>query len=588
MRLKAVFLLAAMFSAAGCATVPPPVGAQSTPVEVTLLAFNDFHGNLLPPRRAITHPQANGQDVQVPAGGAAYLASAIAAARAHNPNTLVVSAGDLIGASPLISNLFLDEPTVLAMNMVGLDFNAVGNHEFDRGRSELLRLDRGGCERNTVREPCAVDPDFAGAAFDFLAANVVTETGSTLFAPYAIRSFGSGVSEIKVAIVGMTLKDTPLIVTPAGIEGLAFQDEAETVNALIPQLKSQGADAIVVLVHEGLVSPHSYNTATCEGLSGGLMPVLTRLSPEVDVVISGHTHNAYICDFAERDPQRNFLVTSGGQYGTLLTEIQLTVDPVRGVVSHNAQNLIVQSEAFIAPTGSIALTHAVPRYAADAPVAALVERYRVAAEPSAARVVGRLGGPALTSRAAEGARSLGNLIADAQLAATREPSLGGAQVAFMNAGGLRAEIIPAPDGSVSFGQLFAAQPFGNTLVVKSYTGAQIMRLLEQQFASGSNSIAQPNILLPSAGFTYSYDLDRPQGQRIINPRLAGQPLRDAQLYRVTINSFLAGGGDNFSVLREGVDQLGGAQDLDALEAYIRANPGMVPPPAKRPKNITPR
>ncbi|OBX19384.1 hypothetical protein A9995_06335 [Erythrobacter sp. QSSC1-22B] len=306
------------------------------------------------------------------------------------------------------------------------------------------------------------------------------------------------------------------------------------------------------------------------------------------MVISGHTHNAYICDFAELDPQRSFLVTSGGQYGTLLTEIVLTVDPVHGVVSRSARNHIVQGEGFTNSAGAIAVTDAVPGYLADPEVAALVERYRTAAEPRAARVVGRLGGPALTSRTPSGEPALGNLIADAQLAATSDPGRGGAQIAFMNSGGVRAEIVPAADGSVSYGQLFGAQPFGNTLVVKSFTGRQIRELLEQQFASGSNSVTEPNVLLPSSGFTYGFDLSRSRGQRIIAPRLDGEPLQDDQLYRVTTNNFLAGGGDNFTILRDGADQLGGPQDVDALEAYIRDNPGLVPPVARRFQNLTPR
>lgn len=600
MRCKAVSLLLALGGLAACtqtsipiggpsaAEIPSIAGRSSGAVEVALIAFNDFHGNLQPPGRAIRHPSAAGDVVTVPAGGAAYFASAIAALRARNPNSLVVSAGDLIGASPLISSLFLDEPTIEAMNLAGLDFNAVGNHEFDRGRDELLRLDRGGCEQHTLREPCAVEAEFGGAEFGFLAANVVTESGATLFPPYAIRSFGNGSARVRVAVIGMTLEGTPSVVTPEGVAGLEFRDEADTVNALVPRLQAEGADAIVVLVHEGLNANGGYDDKTCDGLSGDLMPVLKRLSPEVDVVISGHTHNTYICDFAELDPQRPFLVTSGGQYGTLLTEIQLTVDRQSGVTARSARNHIVQGEGFTNSSGAIAITDVVPRYAAQPQVAALVERYRVAAQPRAARVVGQLGGLASTSPTAAGEQVLGNLIADAQLAATSGPDKGGAQIAFMNPGGVRAEIVPGSDGAVSYGQLFAAQPFGNTLVVKSFTGRQIRQLLEQQFASGSNTVSQPNILLPSAGFAYGYDLGRPEGQRIVDPRVAGEPLRDEKIYRVTTNSFLASGGDNFALLREGADQLGGAQDIDALEAYLLANPALMPPATGRISDLTAR
>lgn len=594
MRRLSVTLLLALGGLTGCTQSaiqlgsPSAAATQPGTVEVALIAFNDFHGNLLPPGQAVTHRHADGGELRVPAGGAAYFASAVQAARARNPNSLVVSAGDLVGASPLVSSLFLDEPTVHAMNLIGLDFNAVGNHEFDRGREELLRLDRGGCEQHTMREPCAVDAEFGGADFAFLAANVITEDGSTLLPAYAIRSFASGDVEVRVAVIGMTLENTPSVVTPAGVAGLSFRNEADTVNALVPRLKAEGADAIVVLVHEGLNSTQGYQEMSCDGLSGDLMPVLERLSPQVDVVISGHTHNTYICDFSELDPERAFLVTSGGQYGTLLTEIQLTVDPVQGVTARSARNHIVQGEGYATPAGVVDTTDAVPRYAADPQVAALVERYRVAAGPLEARVVGSLGGPAPTSRIHTGDQVLGHLIADAQLAATSDPARGGAQIAFMNSGGVRAAIVPAADGSVSYGQLYAAQPFGNMLVVKSFTGRQIVALLEQQFASGSNTLAQPSVLLPSTGFEYGFDLTRPEGQRIIDPRLHGEPLREEQLYRVTTNNFLASGGDNFTLLREGVDQLGGPQDIDALEDYIRANPGLVPPAAKRFRDLTPR
>ncbi len=559
--------------------------SAAAPVELTLIAINDFHGNLEPPQRAIALPAQGAEpEVRVPAGGAAYLAGAVNAIRARSRNHLVVSAGDLIGASPLVSSLFLDEPTIAAMDLIGLDFNAVGNHEFDRGRAELLRLAHGGCEKHTRREPCALDPAFGGADFDFLAANVLTEGGDTLFPAYAIRSFGAGKDRVDVAVIGMTTVDTPSLVTPAGVAGLRFQHEADTVNALIPRLKAEGADAVVVLIHQGLDTAKGYGGTGCEGLSGDLMPVLQRLSPEVDVVVSGHTHQAYVCDFAEVDPQRPFLVTSGGSYGTLVTEIRLSVDPQAGVTARRAENHIVQSAAYTASGREVAPTDRVARFAPEPAVSALVARYRTAAEPLAARVVGSLAGPALRETAPSGESVLGNLVADAQLAATRAS---GAQIAFMNPGGLRADLTPAADGSVTFGQIYSVQPFGNTMTVKSFTGRQIKAILEQQWSSGSNNVERPNILLPSAGFTYGYDLSRPAGQRLIDVRLNNAPLQDDQTYRVAMSNFLATGGDNFTGFRAGTDQVGGPQDLDALEAYIAANPRLAPPVTNRIRNLTP-
>jgi 5'-nucleotidase len=577
----AAFLLAL----GGCATTQPRAAA---PVQVKLIAFNDFHGNLEPPKATVDHPAPGPGAVRVPAGGAAWLASAIQALRSAGANSLTLSAGDMIGASPLVSALFLDEPTIHAMNLIRVDYEAVGNHDFDRGQAELLRMQKGGCAKNSVREPCAVEP-FPGARFGFLAANVVRRDGTTLFPGYAIRSFGKGARRVKVAIIGMTLKETPTIVTPAGVAGLTFRDEAETVNALIPKLKAEGADAIIVLIHQGVNSKLGYNDQSCGGLEGDLLPILDRLDPAVDAVVSGHTHNAYVCDYGRINPARPILLTSAGSYGRLVTDIDLTIDPAAGrVTAKRARNIIVQSEAFTGPRGETPLTDAVPRYAAEPAVAALVERYVKAAEPVAARAVGRLSGPALKASDENGENVLGNLIADAQLAATSGGSNGGARIAVMNPGGVRADLVPAADGGISFGQLFASQPFANTLVVKSLTGRQLRDMLEQQFASGSNTAEDPYILSPSHNLRFAYDLSKPAGQRIVLLTVDGRPVSDEAVYRVAMNSFLASGGDNFTVFKDGTDPSGGPQDVDALEAYIAAAGSLTPPALGRVENRTPK
>ncbi|MEA3016418.1 MAG: 5-nucleotidase [Sphingomonadales bacterium] len=569
----------------GCATMPE--GAPA-PTEVRIIAFNDFHGNLEPPRQAISASvEGSAEPIRVPAGGGAYLATAIRRLREGHPNNVVVSAGDMIGASPLVSSMFLDEPTVHAMNLIRVDYNAVGNHEFDRGRRELLRMQNGGCERYATREPCRLEP-FTGARFRFLAANVRTENGDTLFPAYAMRSFGTGASAVQVGFIGLTLRETPTLVTPSGIEGLRFEDEADTINALVPRLRAEGADAIVVLIHQGLATEVGYDDHSCGGVSGDLLPILARLDPEIDLVVSGHTHNAYICDHARIDPSRPFLVTSAGRYGTLVTDIVLNVDPRSGVTARRADNLIVQSEGYRSSTGEVAVSDRFPVYGRDPEVAALIDRYAAAAAPLAARVVGRMTGPASREKTAAGETVAGDLIADAQLAATSAASAGGAQIAFMNGSGVRAEVVPAADGSVTYGQIYAAQPFGNSLVVKTFTGAQIRRLLEQQFASGWNTVESPNMLMPSRGLSYAFDLSRPEGQRILDLRLNGAPIRDEATYRVTMNSFLATGGDNFTVFRDGTNVYGGPQDLDAMEAYFAANPSLAPPSPDRIVNRTPQ
>lgn len=580
-------MLCGALALAGCASTGDRGASRAAaPVEITLIALNDFHGNLEAPRRAITAPaDANGPEVQVPAGGAAHLAAAIQAIRARSPNSLTVAAGDLVGASPLISSLFLDEPTIHAMNLMRLDFNAVGNHEFDRGSAELLRLDRGGCERLATRDPCVVDRDFGGADFAFLAANVLTADRAPLLPAYGIRRFGTGRGEVVIGVIGMTLKETPTLVTPEGVAGLTFEDEAETVNALIPRLQAEGADAIVVLIHQGLSFRGPYSAKTCEGVDGDLMQILRRLSPEVDVVVSGHTHQTYNCDFSTIDPTRPFLVTSAGSQGTLLTEIKLTVDPARGVTARTADMHIVQGDAFRGSRGQVEPTDRFPRHTPDPRVAALVERYRAAAQPLAERVVGSLAGPALREDAPSGESVLGNLIADGQLAATRA---NGAQIAFVNSGGVRADLVPAANGSVTYGQIYAVQPFGNVIALRTLTGRQLKAVLEQQWNSGTNTVERPQMLHPSAGFSYSYDLSRPAGQRVFDMRLNGTPITDESAVRIAAPTFLLSGGDNFTAWTAGTDPLGGPMDVDALEAWLTANPRLTPPAPDRIRNLTPQ
>jgi 5'-nucleotidase len=324
-------------------------------------------------------------------------------------------------------------------------------------------------------------------------------------------------------------------------------------------------------------------------MDGGLMPILARLDPAVDLVVSGHTHNAYICDYGRIDPGRPFLVTSAGKNGALLTDIQLSIDPRRHrVVAKTAHNLIVQSEAYRDGSGPVPLTSLFPRYRPDPAVAALVARYAAAAAPIIARPIGRMHGAAMKETVDSGESVLGDLIADAFLAATHAPDAGGARLAFTNQTSVRTDLIPAPDGSINFGQLFAVQPFGNNLVVMSMTGRQIRAVLEQQFASGSNSVSHPIMLLPSRGLTYSYDLTRPAGQRILDLKLDGAPIADEIVYRVAANSFLASGGDNFTLFREGTNQQIGPLDVEALEHYLVAAGTLVPPTADRITRIAPR
>lgn len=561
-RYRAPLLALALSATLGaCATVP---AASPEPVTVRIVGLNDFHGNLEPIRRPVTLDDGAGGRTEVYAGGAAWFASAVASLRSQNEHSLAIGAGDLISASPLASSLFLDEPTIGVMNRVKLDFAAVGNHEFDRGWRELKRLREGGCEKLTLREPCAVEPDFKGSDFPILAANVRMPDGSTLFPGHGIKRFGSGAREVAVGVIGLTLQGTANIVEPAGIAGLTFEDEATAINALVPRLVEEGADAIVVSIHQGLVPEPGTGPNACGAMAGDLRTILEKLDPRIDLVISGHTHRAYVCDFSAVDPSRRFKVTSAGFGGTMLTDIALTIDPrLNDVTTVSARNVPVQSPGEGRPANP-----AFPTFEPDGAMAAYVARYVTAAADVANRPVGRISASA--PRAAPESQ-IGNLIADSQLAATRPA---GAQIALMNPGGVRSDLAAREGGTVTYGDLYAVQPFGNTLVTMTYTGEQLLRILEEQFVNPNDE----NILSVSEGFTMTLDPARPAGQRVVAAALNGTPIDRAANYRVTLNSFIASGGDGFATFKEGSDPTTGPVDLDSMEAYLRAR-DVIPVPA---------
>lgn len=540
------------------------------PVTVRIVGLNDFHGNIEPIRRAIKVTDDAGDTQELHAGGAAYLASAVAQYRQGGDFSMVIAAGDLIGGSPLASSIFLDEPAIGAMNRIGLDYNAVGNHEFDRGWRELKRIANGGCEKFTARVPCAVEPDFGGAEFAFLAANVVQADGSTLFPGYGLTRLGKGRdgtgNQVTVGVIGLTLKDTPTLVTPSGVAGLDFTDEAEAINALIPRIEADGADAIVVTIHQGLYTEVGYNDKGCGGVSGPLIDILKRVDPKVDLVISGHTHRAYVCDFGTIDPQRPFLVTSAGYGGSMLTAIDLVIDPnTRDVTAKSANNIVVQSIGEDSDGNDAAPNTAFTQYMPDPDIAAYVAQYVDASREAAQRPVGRISAEARDPGPATEETALGNLIADAQLASTRDV---GAQIALMNNSGIRTGLLPLADGTISYGDIYAVQPFGNTLVTKSFTGTQLLALLEQQL--DDEGFVQTFSV--SDGFAFTYDMARPVGSRIVDATLNDTRIDQAASYRVTMNSFLAAGGDGFTIFEEGTDVVTGPVDLDSMEAWLTIVP----------------
>ncbi len=560
------------------ACMHPSLRSVDAPMRISVIAFNDLHGHLEPPMLSVRE-QVNGTPTTVPAGGIAYMASAIEQLKSQNPLHAVVSAGDMIGATPLISALFLDEPTIEAVNAIGIDFNAVGNHEFDKGVAELERMRRGGCAQFTRLKPCLVNTAFPGANFEFLAANVKKENNQTLFPAYGIKVFKQGKQEVKVGFVGMTLQGTPQIVTPTGVQGLRFEAEAQTANALVPILKAQGVSALVLVIHEGGTLQGGPNEPSCPGLTGDILPILNQLDPAFDVVVSGHTHRAYACDYQKFNPAKPFLLTSAGQYGTLLTHIQLDIDPIeRKVTRKSAHNLVIQSEAFTNAAGvRIATTPLLPQFTPHPVVERIVATYKAASAEQAMRQITQLPQSVTRTFTPSGETPLGNLIADAQWAATAPANKGGSNFALMNPGGVRADLIlPPGGGAVTYAQLFSIQPFGNTLTVKTFTGQQVKELLESQFRQD-----RPRVLFPSAQLNYQVDLKQPEGQRVTNIRIQGQTLKEDARYRVTMNSFLATGGDTFSVFNRGTEVVGGDLDIDALVDYMTRNPGLLPAPTDR-------
>ena len=545
------FLVAAIQSLAAVATAPCQA-QTAAPVELRILAINDFHGNLRPPPGGIriTDPDDRTKKIMVPAGGAEHMATLVNQLRQDHANTIFVAAGDLIGASPFLSAMFHDEPTIESLSMMGLALASVGNHEFDEGKDELLRMQNGGCH---PIDQCQGPHPFPGAKFHYLAASTIeTRTGRSVFPPYEIREFEG----IPVAFIGLTLRGTPNLVSPPGVAGLEFRDEAETVNALVPELKGRGVEAIVVLIHEGGTPTGDYNE--CPGISGPIVDIVKKFDHAVDVVISGHTHQAYVCEIDGR------LVTSGDKYGTLVTAIDLKLDSVtRDVISAKADNFIVRTGA----------------YARDAEQTALLESYDKVAAPIANRRAGSITETLSRVPNDAGESALGDIIADAQLAATRADTKGGAVVAFTNPGGVRTDISKKQDGAVSYADVFASQPFRNQLVTLTLTGTQIKNMLEQQWLNPK----RPRMLQVSKGFNYAWDNAKPYGDRVgaESMSLNGQRVDPARSYRVTVNNYLAVGGDGFTVLKEGTGQQFGTYDVDALHGYFQANSPIAPATADR-------
>jgi 5'-nucleotidase len=550
---------------------PNPPGNPDPPgqlIDLQLLAFNDYHGHL----QADTPGTVAGQ----PAGGSEYLSTKLSELRQGHKYSLTVAAGDLIGGSPAFSGLFHDEPSVESLNAMQLDISSVGNHEFDEGVTELLRMQNGGC--HPVDGCYFPDEPYPGADFHWLAANVVNEaTGETPLPPYQIERFNN----VKVAFIGMTLEATDTLVAAAGIQGWDFLDEAETANALVPILKAKGVEAIVVLLHEGgSQTPPPGAVDACVGISGPIVAINNALDPEIDVLITGHTHLPYNCVLPDAAGQPR-IVTSAYSYGRVVSELNLVLDKrtkdVRRDLSTAINHTVDQASLTPDPAMTAIIAKWQPLYdaAGSTPVGTITE------------TIYRGGNPPGSDRGVESAA--GNLVADAQLWAT---SSNFADVAFMNPGGVRSDLTypqsqtpPEGDGVVTFGEAFTFQPFGNTLVTFPMTGAQIISVLEEQCQPSGSS--RPFLHLGvSEGFTYDLAKTIVAGDctsvTVTNVMLNGVPLNPAATYNVTVNNFLADGGDNFGTFATiTAPRLDGGNDLLALVNYLGTYSPVAPPSTDR-------
>ena len=572
--------------------LPCFVANAAEPVHISLIAINDFHGHILPPPGSVLMPDAaNPRGTRVGAGGAAHLASLVRELKASNPDrTLVVGAGDLVGATPLASSLFHDEPTIEVLNQIGLEVSSVGNHEFDKGRAELLRLQNGGCYPHSDNGPsgpvgvvgkdtCLLAGAFTGARFQYLAANVVDKaTGKTLFPATALREVGG----VKIGLIGLTLRSTPSVVTPGGVAGLRFLGEVATVNRLAPALKAQGAAAVVVLIHQGgQTSARTVQDPTCPDFNGPIVALADQFDAAVDVVISGHTHQEYVCTRPDGK-----LVTQTGAYGRLVTQVDLQIDAAaKRVVAKQAHNHVVLNGAVVndAQGKPLPLPAGARVLEPDPSVEQIVRRYGDLTAPVADREVGRLAKPLDRHTNAAGESSLGAVIADAYLAGSSNSSEGErpAQIAFTNPGGLRADLKTSL--SVTYGQLASVLPFQNKLISMDLTGQQILRLLEQQWEQPQSGSGR--MLSVSSGFSYAWDASQPagappgKGRRVVpgSMRLNGEVMDLNALYRVTVNSFMAGGSGSNNVLKKGLNRREGEVDLVAVQLYFRLK-GLVPAP----------
>jgi 5'-nucleotidase len=559
MRLSTRLVVLAAAALATTAVTTAPASAAQRPdstTDVRIITFNDFHGNLEPPSGSSGRvTQSDGTTVD--AGGAAYLATHVKQLRSQVRNSLVFSAGDNVGASPVVSALFHDEPTIDFLNMLGVSASVVGNHEFDEGYKELQRMQFGGCNPT---DGCQFDKKFKGADFPFLGSNVYFTNGLPALLPFTVKFEGG----VPIGVIGATLKDLPTVVTPEAIKGLKFGDEVEAINRTANLLDFFGVKSQVVLLHQG-DSTEIEGPNDCRVLPGPATAIAKAVTPKVDAIFTGHSHQQYNCVINDPAGQPRTVI-QGASFGRLLSVVDLKINlKTRDVVRSGTQahNEIVTRT--VTP---------------DPAVAALVADAKTKSAPIANRQVGTITADLPAAGNAAGESSLGDVIADAQLAGTTSNN---AVIAMTNPGGIRADLTYKTsvnnegDGVVTYGEAFTVQPFANIMQTITLTGANLKNVLEQQWAPGVN----PKFLQISSSLHYSWSASAPQGSRVSNITVNGTPVDPAATFRVSVNNFLAAGGDGFTEFTKGTDLAGGPVDLDALIAYLGAHPNLAPPAADR-------
>ncbi|WP_030451628.1 bifunctional metallophosphatase/5'-nucleotidase [Herbidospora cretacea] len=530
-------------------------------IPVRILSINDLHGNLEPPTGSSGRIADETGTVVDGVGGAAYLATYVKQQR--NRDTVLVAAGDLIGASPLLSAAFHDEPTVAFLDSLDLATSSAGNHEFDEGIAELKRVMEGKCH---PVDGCSPAGKWKGTDFEFIAANVIdTKKNKPALAPYYVERINGE----KVAFIGLVTKTTPTIVTASGIAGLDFTDEVAAANETSAYLRDvKGIKAQVVLVHEGDQVTPNQSPDACPITKGAGSRIAEGIDPEIDIVISGHSHQAYICKATDPAGQQR-VYTQGSSFGRVLTQIDFQIDKGTGDIVRSsvvADNTVVRRT--VTP---------------DPATVSFINDWKARVATVANKKVGDITADITNVAGPSGESPLGNLIADSQLESAKAG--GNAEIALMNPGGIRTTLTYASSpvgegpGVTTYGEIFAVQPFNNLVQVVTLTGAQLKLVLEQQWVGGPNNQAFTKILQPSSNLTYSYSNSAAWGSKVSDIKIDGVPVTPTQSIRVAANNFLVGGGDAFAAFTQGTDLWSGPLDIDAFEDYLTANSPVAPPVA---------